>query len=329
MKGSATEKLRRFYSQFFNDDHVLILIEADPDSIASAMAVKRLLWRKAASVTISNVNVIKRPDNLAMIQLLKVNLVATDQVDKSRYSRFVLVDSQPCHDDRFARFSFHIIIDHHPDSGITAPFVDIRPQYGASASIMTEYLRAAKIKPSTKLASALFHAIKTDTSNFERQTIFEDIRAFQYLFRHANIHLTRKIEQAEISYSFLKYFNIALQKKRKRKGRLFAHLGPVANPDACVVVADFFARIQNITWTIVSGMYNGTLVIIIRNDGLRKDAGNLAHNSFGAIGSAGGHKGAARAEIPLKALKTVVDVKDGEQIQRWIISQVEKKAGKT
>ena len=244
MKGSTTEKLRRFYSQFSSDDHVLILIEADPDSIASAMAVKRLLWRKAASVTISNVNVIKRPDNLAMVQLLGVNLVPTDHVDKTRYSRFVLVDSQPDHDERFARFSFHVIIDHHPESGIDAPFVDIRPQYGANASIMTEYLRAAKIKPSTKLASALFHAIKIDTGNFERQAIFEDVRAFQYLFRHTNIHLTRKIEQAEISYDFLKYFSIALDKKHKRKGRLFAHLGSVVNPDACVVVADFFTRIQ-------------------------------------------------------------------------------------
>ncbi len=326
MKGSATEKLRRFYEQFSSDDHVLILIEADPDSIASAMAVKRLLWRRTASVTISNANVIKRPDNLAMIRLLGLNLVPVELLDKNKFSRCVLVDSQPNHDERFAQFTPDVIIDHHPDSNPVAPFVDVRPQYGANATIMTEYLRAAKIKPSKKLATALFHAIKADTGNFERQTIIEDVRAFQYLYRHTNIHLARKIEQAEISYDFLRYFNIAMQKKRKRKGRIFAHLGPVVNPDACVAVADFFTRIQSVTWTIVSGFYNSTLIIIFRNDGLRKSAGKVASESFGHLGSAGGHKSMARAEIPLSALKKHVDYNDQSKLQFWIIRKIEHRA---
>ena len=94
---SNTEKLRRFYDQFSNDDHVLILINADPDAIASAMAVKRLLWRRVAGVTISNINVIKRPDNITMIRLLGVNLVPVKDIAKECFSRFVLVDSQPSH----------------------------------------------------------------------------------------------------------------------------------------------------------------------------------------------------------------------------------------
>ena len=64
---SALEKLKRFYAQFSADDNVLVVINADPDSIASAMAVKRLLWHRVAVVSISNINIIKRPDNLAII----------------------------------------------------------------------------------------------------------------------------------------------------------------------------------------------------------------------------------------------------------------------
>ena len=169
---SAAERLRRFYEQFAGDDHVLIVINADPDAIASAKAIKRLLWRKVSSVTISNINVIKRPDNLAMIRLLGVALVPIDEIDARRFSRFVIVDSQPDHHEILARFTPDVIIDHHPDTGIEAPYVDIRPKYGATASILTEYLRSAGIKPSGKLASGLFHAIKTDTSNFERQQSF-------------------------------------------------------------------------------------------------------------------------------------------------------------
>ena len=69
MPKSAPEKLRRFYDQFEGQDHVLIVINADPDAIASAMAVSRLLWRRVLSVTISNVNTINRPDNLTMLRL--------------------------------------------------------------------------------------------------------------------------------------------------------------------------------------------------------------------------------------------------------------------
>ena len=328
MKSSVTEKLKRFYDRFSNDDHVLIIIQADPDAIASAMAARRLLWRKTATASIASINVVKRPDNIAMLRLLGVNMLHTAEIKKSRYNRIIMLDSQPNHNDDFSQFKPDVIIDHHPDTAPKASFVDIRPKYGATATIMTEYLRAAKIKPSVKLATGLFHAIKCDTSNFERQATIEDIRAFQYLFRHSNIHLARKIEQSEISFNFLKYYDIALHKMKKRKGRVFVHLGPVINPDACVVIADFFSRVQSVTWSIVSGLYGGTLILIFRNDGLRKNAGKVAAQSFGGIGSAGGHKSMARAEIPLNAIKDLVDFKDDNKLLRWVINQIEKRAGK-
>ena len=325
---SAAEKLRRFYDPFEGDNNVLILINADPDSIASAMAVKRLLWRKVSSVTISNINIIKRPDNIAMIRLLGVDLVPIKNIVKDSFNRFVIVDSQPNHNEIFTEYPPHVIIDHHPDTGASAPFVDIRPKYGATATIMTEYLRAAKIKPSSKLATGLFYAIKTDTDNFVRQTLIEDVRAFQFLYRHSNLHLINKIEQSELTVDFLKYFKIALDNKRVLKGHMFAHLGPVVNPDICVIIADFFLKISSVNWSIVSGLYSKKLVIVFRNDGLRKDAGKVAKQSFGQIGSAGGHKSMARAEIPFTDLKEVVDYKDDKKLLRWIINKIEKKAGK-
>jgi nanoRNase/pAp phosphatase (c-di-AMP/oligoRNAs hydrolase) len=325
---SAAERLRRFYDQFAGDDQVLIVINADPDAIASAMAVKRLLWRKVSSVTISNINVIERPDNLAMVRLLGVALVHINEIDASRFSRFVIVDSQPEHNEDFATFKPDVIIDHHPDTGILAPCVDIRPKYGATASIMTEYLRAARIKPSAKLATGLFHAIKTDTGNFERQAQIEDVRAFQFLYRHANVHLARKIEQSELRLDFLKYFKTALTNKRMRKGRVFVHLGPVVNPDVCVLIADFFMRINSVHWSIVAGFYNKTLILVLRNDGVRKNAGKVAKQSFGLYGSGGGHKSMARAEIPVADLKALVDPKDEKKVLNWIIRQIEKRAEK-
>ncbi|NTV00258.1 MAG: hypothetical protein HGA55_03940, partial [Methanoregulaceae archaeon] len=68
-----------------------------------------------------------------------------------------------------------LIYDHHlPAPGSVAPFVDIHEDYGATATMMTEYLRAAKIAPSPRLATALFYGIKTDTDNFVRASIPND-----------------------------------------------------------------------------------------------------------------------------------------------------------
>ena len=326
MSRSIPEKLRRFYDQFSGNDHVLIMINADPDAIASAMAVSRLLWRKVLNVTISHINTINRPDNLAMIRLLDVTLVPVKEIEADQFSRVVIVDSQPDHNEYMAELKPDVIIDHHPESGAKAPFLDIRPHYGATATILTEYLRAAKIKPSTKLATGLYHGIKTDTNDFKGQTQIEDVRAFQYLFRHANIHLARKIEKADLRFDLLKYFKIALQNMRRRKGKVYIHLGNVVNPDICVLIADFFMRVNTVTWSIVSGTCDKKLTIILRNDGIRKNAGKVAKEGFGKLGNAGGHKNMARAEIALSRLKEHVDARDDNRLLSWIIGRTARRA---
>lgn len=324
---SSSERLRRFFARFDHDDHVLIIINADPDSLASAMAVKRLLWRKVASVKTAHINDIKRPDNLAMIRLLGIDITHIEKIDRSLFNRFVIVDSQPDHHEYFSMFDPDVIIDHHPETSATASYCDIRPEYGATATIMTEYLKAAKIKPSVKLATGLFHAIKTDTGNFERQTTIEDIQAFRFLYHHANIRLAQRIEHGEIRYDFLRYFEQALKNKRMRRGRIFVHLGNVISPDVCVLVADFFMRVDKATWSVVSGNYDRKLIVIIRYDGLQKHAGTIARRSFGDMGSAGGHKAMARAEVPLSELEDVVEAKDEKAVQEWVIQQIERGAG--
>ena len=322
---SNKERLRRFYARFSGEDHVLIPIVADPDAIASAMAVKRLLWRKVAVVTIARVNTIERPDNLVMVRLVGVNLVPFDQVDPARFNRVVIVDAQPDHHESFAGLSPDVIIDHHPlGPKSQAPWADIRPQYGATASILIEYLRAARIKPSTKLATGLYYAIKTDTSDFERQTLIEDLDAFQFVFRLSNIALARRIESAEMRIDFLKYFRRALEEIHIRKGRAFVHLGEVVHPDVAVQIADFLMRIESVSWSIVSCVHERKLIVIFRNDGIRKNAGRLARQMFAKMGSAGGHASAARAEVAVENLVCGSDVRHRQKTSNWIGRQIEK-----
>lgn len=325
MKIPTSQRLQNFFAQFEHDDHVLVVISADPDAIASAMAVKRLLWRRVAQVTITHTNDIGREDNLTMIRLLKINLMPVDHVERTRFSKTVMVDSQPNHSNALQAFAPDVLIDHHPDTGYDAPFRDIRPTYGATASILTEYLRAARIKPSSRLASGLFYAIKTDTNNFQRKALIEDVRAFQFLFRHANTHLIQKIEQSELRFDLLKYFKLGIERMRRRKTKVFSHLGRVANPDVVVMLADFFMRISAVSWSIVSCYHDKRLIIIFRCDGIRKNAGKLAHQTFGEFGTAGGHRNMARAEIARSEIKDVVDCRDDARLARWVRRRVERK----
>jgi len=328
MSKSRQDKLKRIFNIFQTDDYVLILINADPDAIASAMAMKRILWRHVNNVTISHVNKIVRPDNLAMIRLLSAKLVHFEKIVPEQFNRYVLLDSQPNHHPIFSQFSYDVIIDHHPDTMPEATFVDIHPRYGANSTIMTEYLKAAKIKPASHLATALFYAIKTDTGNFNRAALTEDVRAFQYLFPLVNIHIIQKLEFAEMRMDFLKYYHIALDTMMIREGKIYVYLGPVSTPDICVSIADFFTRIHSVTWSIVSGTCNNELTIVVRNDGMQKDAGSAIQKSFDKYGSAGGHKSMARAQIPIKNLETVIDCQDIKKTLEWLIGTFEKHARK-
>ena len=84
-------------------------------------------------------------------------------------------------------------------------------------------------------------------------------------------------------------------------------------------------RVNPVKWSIVSGLYDNKLILVFRNDGLKKDAGRLAKKSFGKIGSAGGHKSMSRAEISVENLKNLVDYNDNKQLVDWIVNTIEKR----
>jgi hypothetical protein len=67
---SFAKKYSRLLDLVKASDTLGILINADPDSMASAMALKRIFWRKAKQVSIYRVNSIKRADNLACVKFL-------------------------------------------------------------------------------------------------------------------------------------------------------------------------------------------------------------------------------------------------------------------
>ena len=318
---SISDRVKLLMDVVNHEDVLAIIMNADPDAMASAMALKRLFWRRARKINIYHSNVIKRADNLAMINLLKLNQKHIRKLNPQGVTKFAIVDSQPSHNELLSKYNYDIIIDHHPFVPQSkAIFLDIKEEYGATSTIMTEYLRAAGIKPSPRLATALFYGIKTDTDNFVRDSTPNDLNAFRYLFQFVNVNNIKKIESSELTRKTLENYRTAMENLVFIKDRVFIPMGNVNNPDTLVLMADFFLKMAEVTWSIAAGISGKKLIIIFRNAGFRHDAGKTAKKLFGEYGSAGGHKSAARAEIPMGNIEN--EMEGGADYTQFIIARL-------
>ncbi len=72
--------VQKIYQLFSHEDRLLILIDPDPDAIASALALKRLLWHRLTSCVITPIRPITRPQNQRMVQLLSIALTPFQEV---------------------------------------------------------------------------------------------------------------------------------------------------------------------------------------------------------------------------------------------------------
>lgn len=298
---------------------LLILIHPDPDSIGSALGLERLVARRCRRVVIAYDEAIKRLQNRAMVRLLKIKMLNVKDIRLKDFDLVGITDGQRNHFPMLARKKVDLCIDHHP---ITAKadyrFADIRPDIGATCSLLAEYLQKAGIKPSKRLATALCYGIKTDTDNFSRRVHHLDAIAFSWLFPLADYYLLQAIDQVEIPFAEIKYFQRAMQRLKLKQKSVFLHLGEVPNPDILVIIADFLIRVQGIEMVAVSGFEAKRLIVIFRSSHPRRDIGKLAHLAFEPPGIAGGHRFLARAEIPLNSLPKSLLEADAEVLEDWL-----------
>jgi nanoRNase/pAp phosphatase (c-di-AMP/oligoRNAs hydrolase) len=149
----------------------------------------------------------------------------------------------------------------------------------------------------------MLYAIKSDTLFFNRQANRCDIEAFSYLYPLADANLIRKMEGAEITAERLQLITKATQRGVMVDQIFSVFLGEVPRDDAIPYVADFYLQLENVRWTLVSGMVNGSFVMSVRNLGYTRNAGDFVRKYFVEIGSAGGHRAMAKAVVPLEAFQ--------------------------
>jgi nanoRNase/pAp phosphatase (c-di-AMP/oligoRNAs hydrolase) len=318
---SLTRARVQQYQRYFADaDRVLIILhnDPDPDALASALALRNVLRRTKTTAIIGAIQGVTRPENLRMVNLLDLHVEAITVDSLKEYDRVAMVDVQPAYfGDLVDRVD--LVIDHHPEQpGYTAVFKDIRPHYGSTSTILTEHLRAVDVNISERTATAMLYAIKSDTLFFNRQTNRVDIEAFSYLYPLADAALIRKMEGSEITLERLEYVMKTQQNGLLVDQVFCGFMGESPREDFIPYVADFFLQLEDVKWTVIAGIVNGSLVVSVRNIGYSRNAGEFARRFFADIGSAGGHRAMAKASVPLAAFHAKFGDIPPERISSWL-----------
>ena len=195
---------------------LLLQDDPDPDGIASAIALRTVLGRNRATTPLFSFGETTRAENLAMLRLLDVQIEPADTQTLESFPCVALLDVQPVYFGERLRHA-HIVIDHHPRvSVVDAEYADLRVQYGATSTILTEYLEACGADVSQRLATALLYGIKSDTLMLNRETGPADLRAFMSLYPLTNYNILRRIERPELPLSFAGFLARVLPRMRKQ-----------------------------------------------------------------------------------------------------------------
>lgn len=299
-------RIRRFLRACTGMDELVILMhnDPDPDAIASAWGIQMLLAAELGiNPRLAYGGIIGRAENRALVQEIQVELTHVDRLNWQTVRGAILVDTQ----ERATNHALppHVppvaVFDHHqrilPNQ--RTPFRDVRSDYGATSTLVTEYLVAANLSPTPALATALFYGIKTDTRGLARRATDCDAWAYMILLPLMDRTLLAAIEQARVPRAFFQVLNDALARTVLYDNVVLASLGDMLRPDMAAEMADVLSRLDNADWVICMGRYRAHVVLAVRTSLPQANAARLVQQVVGDLGGAGGHTHMAGGRVPL------------------------------
>lgn len=280
----------------------------DPDSIASAFALGRLLEQtRGIPFTLAYGGVLGRAENRAMVRLLKIPLVPISRIDLEDFDVVGLVDTQldmgnhPLEPERLLNKKV-VCIDHHPARLLfkSAAYADVGGEYGATSSVLTAYCEAAGVAFDAALASALFYGIKTDTRDLGRESNEADIWAYSHLVGLTDMALVSAIEHPRLPRSYFAVLVRAFRHAQVFGNVVACDLGETYIPDIVAETADRLVAAEGLRWSAVVGEHDGQVYASVRVHDRRCSAGKLVREVIERYpaGSAGGHGSMAGARVP-------------------------------
>jgi nanoRNase/pAp phosphatase (c-di-AMP/oligoRNAs hydrolase) len=314
-------KLQRLAELFAGKACLLIGMQdnPDPDSLAAAVALRRLA-RNLTTLQCSIVcgGTVGRGENRALVRYLGLNLRSYSEIDYSKFDLLALVDTQPGAGNNSLPEGVmpDIVIDHHPVRRQTraVTFTDIRSSYGATSTILVEYLVEAGIVPDTPLATALLYGIRSDTQDLGREATHFDAEAIEFLYPLANKRMLSVIQRGRLPREYYQLLVDALRNARIQGPVVTTTLGRVDNPDMVAEVADLLLREDEATWALCTGCWNGRMLLSVRSLEESPSAEKVARYIVGRRGTAGGHLTYAGGQIPLATGSKT----ECEELQRYL-----------
>lgn len=292
----------------------------DPDALASAAALKYLVHHLLnKDAVIAQGGIVGRAENRAMLTYLNIDLQPVGEVNLGGGVQVALVDTQPGRSNNSLPVGVvpTVVIDHHPAYAEyqEVKFLDLREQYGATSTIMTEYLRESHLAMESKIATALFYGISAETQDLGREATAADIGAAQFLYPFTNKRRLAKIENARVPQVYFRAFHEAIERAVIYQGVVVSILPEVQYPDMVAEVADFLLRLDEAEWACAIGTFAGHLHVSLRTTDRELNAGDVLQRVLGSH-AAGGHDMSAGGRIrldregPEEARATAAGVRD-------------------
>jgi nanoRNase/pAp phosphatase (c-di-AMP/oligoRNAs hydrolase) len=315
--------------EIVNGKRVLILIHnnPDPDSMAAAWALSYLLKKKfSVSSRIVYGGRITRPENRTMIWRLGIGIRPLEKVKVHNFNVLAMVDTQPWTGNSSLPKSLipSIVIDHHTLRKATqkVDFIDVRPYYGSSATIVTEYLIEAGLEIPKKMATALYFGIKADTQNLGRDATEADYRAAVTLYPNVQLKKLSQIEHPELSREYFEDLDKAIHRAKIHGNVILCDLGSLTNTDMIGFISDLLVRIYGVRWSFVRGKDDSQLIFSLRTKRVKQNAGWVAQKLVNGLGSAGGHGMVAGGQILTKGLTPKKEKKLGQTLDKRFLKIV-------
>ena len=266
----------------------------DPDALATAFGLKHLIEHVAGiKTTLALGGIIGRAENRAMVETIGIPLVGLEVLDPSAYDTLAIVDSQPATGNNSLPPGrpVDIVIDHHParEESAQVPWCDIRPELGATSTILVEYLRALNVPLETHLATALFYALRAETRDLGREATHAERVAYLFLLPLVDFHLLSRISQPKVPREHFAALDRALRSAQVWGDLVAVNMGSIAYPDLVAEVADLLLEWEGARFVLCCGCYGNHFYLSLRTEPSESRAGTLMRKLIAAEGAAGGH----------------------------------------
>jgi nanoRNase/pAp phosphatase (c-di-AMP/oligoRNAs hydrolase) len=266
----------------------------DPDALAAALGLKALVEHELGlRGTLALGGIVGRAENRAMVDVLSVPLVPVEDIDPASFGALAIVDSQPGTGNNSlpADRPVDIVIDHHParPESSRAPWYDIRPELGATSTIVLQYLRERQIALDAPLATGLFYALRTETRDLGREATEAERSAYLYLVPLVDHPMLYRISHPKVGREHFVALDRAVRSAQVFGDVVAANLGSLSYPDLVAEVADLLLSFDGARFALCCGRYGNKAFLSLRTDASESRAGSLMRQLIDSQGAAGGH----------------------------------------